>query len=62
MDTILITKKMALVMFTVEMIQGLENCNPPVFIIDLVSKTWSVDNCQLHLHTPFFKDCKEPQK
>lgn len=46
-------------MFTVLMIQDLD---PPVFIIDLVSKTWSVNNCQLHLHTPFFKHCKNTQR
>lgn len=42
-------------MFTVLMI----HLDPPVFIIDLVSKTWSVNNRQLHLHTPFFKHCKD---
>lgn len=46
-------------MFTVLMIQGLD---PPVFIVDLVSETGSVDNCQLHLHTPFFKHCKDTQR
>lgn len=33
--------------------------NPPIFVIDLVSKTWSVNNCELHLHSSLFKHCKE---
>lgn len=36
------------------MIQAITH-NPPVVIIDLVSKAWRVDNCELHLHATFLK-------
>lgn len=36
------------------MIQAITH-NSPVVIIDLVSKAWRVDNCELHLHPTFLK-------